>query len=255
MGTLGGSLAVSATQLGLRAGVAGGVFGAVLNHDRPGGVFLGFATGFVAGYTGGAAGGLLVGTSGGTLTGLIGAGSVGGGLAGFLDVFLLTGDHDLAARAGLFGMAGGGLTAGMSGHAAAHAISQLDSVGNVWLKPPFERGIEIEGILGGNLPTGFRKIDKWTDDIVSSIKSINLNDDTYQNASALRSRIKGHINDLASFREGFKDGVLITENDYAIKEYILAVPLYSNSQQTLVLNEMAAYAQLKGIAFTLRTIP
>jgi hypothetical protein len=70
-----------------------------------------------------------------------------------------------------------------------------------WDLDPFQRGRNIEDDLGQNLPEPFKTIDIYDDatGIATSIKSIDLDAKTYQNASKLKSRLNKYAKDLDEF--------------------------------------------------------
>jgi len=57
---------------------------------------------------------------------------------------------------------------------------------SAWTLAPFPRGFAIEKVLGANLPKGFPTIDRFIDEEVASIKSIDLTAPSYQKISFLR---------------------------------------------------------------------
>src|ERR1700691_2778950 len=54
----------------------------------------------------------------------------------------------------------------------------------------------------GSLPPGFRTIDNFTNGIATSIKSIDLNAATYQDAARLTARLNNYIDQLADYEGG-----------------------------------------------------
>ena len=70
---------------------------------------------------------------------------------------------------------------------------------SVWSLNPFERGREIESMLGGNLPGNFPVIDKFVNGVATSIKSVDLSSASYQSASGLRALLNGYVNSVAEF--------------------------------------------------------
>jgi hypothetical protein len=54
----------------------------------------------------------------------------------------------------------------------------------------------------GSLPLAFRAIDNFTNGIATSIKSVDLNAATYQDAARLPSRLYKYISDLAEYEGG-----------------------------------------------------
>jgi hypothetical protein len=65
------------------------------------------------------------------------------------------------------------------------------------------RGQYFDALLrDGSLPGGFRTIDNFTDGIATSIKSIDLNAATYQDAMRLTYRLNQYIGSLADYEGG-----------------------------------------------------
>lgn len=68
------------------------------------------------------------------------------------------------------------------------------------------RGFYISEQRGANLPASFPVIDKWSDGVATSIKSIDLTATTYQDATRLTCRLNDYINKLVFF-EGADFGI------------------------------------------------
>jgi hypothetical protein len=68
------------------------------------------------------------------------------------------------------------------------------------------RGFYISEQRGANLPASFPVIDKWSDGVATSIKSIDLTATTYQDATRLTYRLNDYINKLVFF-EGADFGI------------------------------------------------
>jgi hypothetical protein len=61
------------------------------------------------------------------------------------------------------------------------------------------RGLYISEQRGANLPASFPVIDKWSDGVATSIKSIDLTATTYQDATRLTYRLNDYANKLIFF--------------------------------------------------------
>ncbi|MBG0831591.1 hypothetical protein HS041_28055 [Planomonospora sp. ID67723] len=83
---------------------------------------------------------------------------------------------------------------------------------SVWKLPATRRGYVIEGRLGGNLPNGFKTIDRFSNGEVSSIKSIDTRTKSYQNPRRLESRLKGYIDKVSKFNGHSRGGVTIDKS-------------------------------------------
>lgn len=128
----------------------------------------------------------------------------------------------------------------------------------VWSLGPGPRGLAIESQLGGNLPAGFRVIDRFENGVATSIKSIDLNAATYQNAQALGSRLNGYVDSLAGWTGQTTPygGVVIQPGQVTARTLQVAVPPGSMSAaQQAVFNAAAQRAQGAGINFIVTPVP
>jgi hypothetical protein len=77
------------------------------------------------------------------------------------------------------------------------------------------RGKAIHKLWGANLPFGFPVIDDIdrATGVITSMKSVNLADKTYQKASQLRNLLKVYLNDLVEFKGRTYDGVTVTRSE------------------------------------------
>lgn len=94
----------------------------------------------------------------------------------------------------------------------------------VWRAAPFARGLAIEAKLGGNLPSAFPVIDRFEKGVATSIKSLDLNAKTYQNASALTSKLNDYISKLAGFNGASFSGRTIKSSQISSRVLEVAVP-------------------------------
>jgi RHS repeat-associated protein len=128
----------------------------------------------------------------------------------------------------------------------------------VWSMGPGPRGLAIESQLGGNLPAGFRVIDRFEDGVATSIKSIDLNATTYQNAQALGSRLNDYIDKLAGWTGQTTPyaGVTIQPGQVTAKTLQIAVPPGSMSAaQQAVIDAATQRAQGLGLNFVITPVP
>jgi hypothetical protein len=110
------------------------------------------------------------------------------------------------------------LSAGIPSGAAADLPSAAWKLG--WAA----RGNYFSEQLGANLPASFPVIDKWLNGVATSIKSIDLNVATYQDAARLTYRLNAYIDNLATY-EGSASGVFdITPSDISGRALSLAIP-------------------------------
>ncbi|MCK5758208.1 MAG: hypothetical protein KAH14_03870 [Clostridiales bacterium] len=115
---------------------------------------------------------------------------------------------------------------------------------SVWLLPPVERGKIIESIFGGGLPEFFPVIDAF-DEIsghAASIVSVDITLDRYTSGTELKNVLIQKADDLASFKYGEYDEIVITGKDIDSRELILVIPENPlNEKQQLAINECYKY--------------
>ena len=112
--------------------------------------------------------------------------------------------------------------------------------------------------MGGNLPAGFRVIDRFENGVATSIKSIDLNAVTYQNAQTLGTRLNDYVDILAGWTGQTTPygGVVIQPGQVAARTLQVAVPQGSMSAaQQAVFNAAAQRAQGAGLNFIITPIP
>jgi RHS repeat-associated protein len=129
---------------------------------------------------------------------------------------------------------------------------------SVWSLAPGPRGLAIESQLGGNLPAGFRVIDRFENGTATSIKSIDLNAATYQNPRALGSRLNGYADSLAAWTGQTTPygGVVIQPGMVSTKTLQIAIPPGTMSPaHQAVFNAAAQRAQAAGVNFVVTPIP
>jgi RHS repeat-associated protein len=122
----------------------------------------------------------------------------------------------------------------------------------VWSLGPGPRGLAIEAQLGGNLPAGFRVIDRFDNGVATSIKSIDLSAATYKNPQALSTRLSGYVDSLAGWTGQTTPygGMVIQPGQVTAKTLQVAVPPGSMSTaQQAVFNAAAERARRAGINF------
>jgi hypothetical protein len=90
-----------------------------------------------------------------------------------------------------------------------------------------KRGDYFSEALGANLPRNFPVIDGWENGVATSIKSIDLNAATYQDAARLTYRLNDYVDRLALY-EGGKMGSIEIESS-AINERVLSLAIPKDS--------------------------
>jgi hypothetical protein len=139
--------------------------------------------------------------------------------------------------------------------ATAGAINLLKS-GSVWELTAGARGMTIERALGGNLPTNFPVIDRLSNGVATSIKSIDLTAKSYGKNGALLSTLKGYVNNLSKFSGATYGGTTIQEGiDFTSKSIEVAIQpgKASLSQWEQIANSMK-YAKDNGVQFDLKFV-
>ena len=105
-----------------------------------------------------------------------------------------------------------------SGRPPAPAIVETPS--EAWNLGWAARGQYFDTLLrDGSLPQGFRIIDNFTNGIAASIKSIDLNAATYQDATRMTYRLTKYIGDLVDYEGGFFSNTEVELSE--IKERVL----------------------------------
>jgi hypothetical protein len=135
----------------------------------------------------------------------------------------------------------------------------LDELGasssGVWSQNPFRRGQDIEQALGQNLPSNFPVIDKFENGLATSIKSIDLNAKTYQDATKLEYRLKNYVDKAAGFNGQTWAEVVIKSSDVKIRALDLAIPFNGSSAQQGILNQIMNYGTSKGVTVNIIIYP
>jgi hypothetical protein len=103
---------------------------------------------------------------------------------------------------------------------AAAVISHADA----WQLGWAARGRYFDEQLGGNLPAGFRTIDRFVDGVATSIKSIDLNAATYQDAARLTYRLNAYIDRVATYDGGKLGFTVIDSSAISSRALSLAIP-------------------------------
>jgi hypothetical protein len=120
----------------------------------------------------------------------------------------------------------------------------VDAPSEVWKLGWAARGAFINEELGANLPSTFPVVDSWLDGVVTSIKSIDLNAATYQDAVRLTYRLNQYIDQLASYDGGEFAYVEIPSSAISGRTLRLAIPKSSmNPIQKMAIESARVRAQ------------
>jgi hypothetical protein len=146
-----------------------------------------------------------------------------------------------------------GETAEEAGTAAATAET-AEAASEFWKLGWAARGAAIHEALGANLPFAFKGIDNFTDGIATSIKTIDLNAATYQDAIRLSYRINDYIRKLAKFDGAEYGDISIDASDITTRVLNVAVPKGSITSVQHAAIE-AAKERAAALGVTLRVTP
>jgi RHS repeat-associated protein len=150
------------------------------------------------------------------------------------------------------GKVGGNILLAAATAGAANALK----VGSVWELGAGARGMAIERTLGGNLPTNFPVIDKLSNGVATSIKSIDVTAKSYGKNGALLSTLKGYVNDLSNFSGATYGRTTITEGiDFTSKSLQVAIqPGKASLGQWEQISKAMKYAKDNGVQFNLQLV-
>jgi hypothetical protein len=150
-------------------------------------------------------------------------------------------------------IAAGGVAPGASGEGtAADSVvagsASGETASQAWKLGWAARGNYFSEQLGANLPTSFPVIDKWIGGVATSIKSIDLNATTYQDATRLIYRLNAYVDNVATFDGGKLAGITIDPSDISGRVLDLAVPKGSMTEsQRVAIDAARARAQAFGV--------
>lgn len=175
--------------------------------------------------------------------------------------------------------AGGGLAVRAAFHAddAAKVVSHADDLlraGNAaanaaqaspWVLGWAERGRQIEKMLGNstlglwlaNVASNFPVVDYWDEasGLVTSVKSMDLGAQTYQELGRLASTVRSYVDKLRDFAGATRKGFTITLDEIRRRQLILAIPPGATDDQLRVLQELQQWAlDNGGVIVTLVTV-
>lgn len=129
---------------------------------------------------------------------------------------------------------------------AAAVISHADA----WQLGWAARGRYFDQQLGGNLPAGFRTIDRFVDGVATSIKSIDLNAATYQDAARLTYRLNDYIDRVATYDGGKLGFTVVDSSAISSRALSLAIPKGSmTTVQRAAIEAVRARAQAFDVDF------
>ena len=121
---------------------------------------------------------------------------------------------------------------------------------NIWELTPWERGRLIQQMqpYKRNVSSNFPVITRFKDGVAIKVRSINLNDASYQNNTQVRSQIRGEINKIYAFEGAERGETKIQKEDVVSKKVIIVVPKGTIRKTLLpILEQCKAYAVEKNI--------
>jgi contact-dependent growth inhibition (CDI) system restriction endonuclease-like protein len=109
---------------------------------------------------------------------------------------------------------------------AAGEIAAAEQASEAWTYGWARRGQYFDQLLrDGSLPALFRTIDNFTDGVATSIKSIDLNAATYQDAARLTYRLNDYIDELGDYEGGRLLTTTVELPDISDRVLNLVVPM------------------------------
>jgi hypothetical protein len=132
-------------------------------------------------------------------------------------------------------------TAGIAAQAEGFELQRLWDLGLQ------ERGLAIEEALGGNLPPGFPTIDRFSEDVATSIKSMDLTSPSYQDPARVMQQATEYINKLYNFEGNItRAGVTVGEPVAKVLQWVVPEGV-ANPEQQGALDYAVDYGARNGI--------
>ena len=108
---------------------------------------------------------------------------------------------------------------------AAGKAAAAEQASEAWTYGWARRGQYFDQLLrDGSLPALFRTIDNFTDGVATSIKSIDLNAATYQDAARLTYRLNEYVDKLGEYEGGSLQTTTVKLSDISDRVLSLVVP-------------------------------
>jgi RHS repeat-associated protein len=143
----------------------------------------------------------------------------------------------------------------------AQAVGQAAKQGaeaaerGVWSMNPLERGRVIEDAMGSNLPKNFPTIDRFSNGVATSIKSLDLSAASYQNAAALTRTVNRYIDSIAAFSGRTWAGATVDGSQIVTRQLQLVVPSVGSATQEAALATAVQRAQEMGVQLVITRFP
>ena len=163
---------------------------------------------------------------------------------------------DTSETEALANMAVSAATMAPLGTASRTALGQVTAKlalnrASVWSLGPSARGFAIESKFGANLHASFPVIDKWSEGIATSIKSMDISKG-YKSLGQLRSKLMADLRALDRFQGAqhyTRTGTRITIKPEAIQQKVLqiAIPKKPSKAQQAVFDQVKDAGKRSGI--------
>jgi hypothetical protein len=135
---------------------------------------------------------------------------------------------------------GAALLAGGAPPVAAGEVAAAEQASEAWTYGWARRGQYFDQLLrDGSLPPLFRTIDNFTGGVATSIKSIDLNAATYQDAARLTYRLNQYVDDLGDYAGGRLLATIVRLPDISDRVLNLVVPKGATTEVQRVAIEAA----------------
>jgi filamentous hemagglutinin len=104
------------------------------------------------------------------------------------------------------------------------------------------------------LHDSFPVIDKFKDGIATSIKSLDLQAASYQKPGVLFKKVQGYIDDVAEFEQGAWGDFAVRAHEVRGRALDLGIPPGATPEQRLILAELRAYGETRGVRINIEEL-
>lgn len=125
----------------------------------------------------------------------------------------------------------------------------------VWDYANFPRGWAFEDHLGRNLPRTFKGIDRFENAVGTSIKTMDLRLNSYQDPEKILSVGRTYVDKLANFEGASMRKIIISAEDIPERVLLLAVPPGARDAQNSALQWLIKYGRQKGVKVEVIRVP
>lgn len=110
-------------------------------------------------------------------------------------------------------------------------------------------------MLGHNLPGNFPTIDRFSNGIATSIKSIDLDAASYLSGNGLRNTLTRYVDKVADFNGANWAKVRIQPNQITGRSLEVVVPHGGNAAQQATLADIIKYGSSQNVTVKVITVP